>query len=310
MEPEVKKRLAELAPGRVGFGVPLAPLTTFGLGGRAAVLAEPDTVAELAGFLGYVRERGLAWFLLGGGSNVLFRDGGFAGVVIRLGPSFGRIETRPAGKDEVLVDAGAAAPTPALLALTRREGLTGLEFLAGIPGRVGGALAMNAGTREGQAAGAVAGVEILEASGRTRLLRREELKPGYRRLELPEEAVILKGIFRLRRDAPEMVEARVSAQLERRAASQPRGVRSAGSVFRNPPGDFAGRLIEQAGLKGRRIGGAWVAREHANFIVHQGGATSGQVLALMEEITHAVRERFGIELEPEVIVAGQNGEAD
>lgn len=310
MRPETKENLSRLARGRVRFEAPLADLTTFGLGGPAAALVEPDSIEELSGVLDFVRTEGLPLFILGGGSNVLVLDGGYPGVVLRLGPGFGQLSVRgPSGK-EVRVEAGAAAPTSALVALTRREGLSGLEFLAGIPGWVGGALAMNAGGYGGQITQAVLGLTLIRADGRIEEVDREGIKASYRSLELPEGAVILKALFSLVPVAPETVSRRVEEILAKRQASLPRGVKSAGCIFKNPPGRPAGRLIDQTGLKGLRAGQAWVAEEHANFIVHQGRATATEVIELIETVRAAVRDKFDVDLETEIKIIGQGRETE
>ena len=308
MKQEVKDRLKRLMPDRVQFHVGLAPLTTFRLGGPAEVLAEPDSVEELTGLLETVQAENLPWFILGGGSNILFRDGGFQGVVVRLGRRFSKIAVTGGDGHEVLVEAGAAAPTSALVKLCRRQGLSGLEFLAGIPGWIGGALAMNAGAQGGEICKAVTRIDLVTLSGTLTTLSGPAIKAAYRGLELPAGAVILKAVFRLQQSEPEAVEALVQDILARRRAVQPKGVRSAGSIFRNPPGDAAGRLIDKAGLKGRRQGQAWVAREHANFIVHGGQARSEDVIGLMNTVRSEVKAKFGVDLEPEVKIIGSDME--
>ena len=309
MKKEVKDKLSKLMPGRVQFDVGLAPLTTFRLGGPASVLAEPDSVEELTSLLEAVRGAEVPWFILGGGSNVIFRDGGFKGVVLRLGRSFSKVSVTGGDGSEVLVEAGAAAPTAALVRLCRRRGLSGLEFLAGIPGWVGGALAMNAGAQSGEICQAVTRIDLVTPNDGFMVISGREIKAAYRGLELPEGSVILKAAFRLKQSQPEAVEALVQDILAKRRAGQPKGVRSAGCIFRNPPGDAAGRLIDQAGLKGRRQGQAWVAREHANFIVHGGRARAEDVIGLLETVRSEVKARFGVDLEPEVKIVGSDVEA-
>ncbi len=306
MKAETKKRLMDLLPERVQLDVPLAGMTSFGLGGPAEVLVRPETADELVGILDFIRVHELPFFVLGGGSNVLVRDDGYAGVVIHLGPSFSRIKVLDETPDRILVEAGAAAPTASLLKEARRNGWAGLEFMAGVPGSLGGALAMNAGSRDQWIAQSLHSISIINGWGRVHELPRHEIKTEYRRLILPKGAVIVQAVFKFKPVSPEQVETAVRKILERRAASQPKGVRSAGSVFRNPPEDSAGRLIEQAGLKGRTRGGARVATEHANFIVHDGRATASDVLGLMKTVQTEVREHFGVLLEPEIIVLGRD----
>lgn len=306
MEQETRNKLSGLIPGRVRFDVPLDGLTSYGLGGPAAAVVEPNSVEDLVRIMDFIETHALPVFVLGGGSNVLFRDGGFPGVVVRLGVGFADIAVVGESGDDVLVEAGASAPLAQLLALTRREGLSGLEFMAGIPGWVGGALAMNAGAHGGTILDPLNALTILDASGEVAELGRNQIRHEYRRLVLPEGAVILKARFSLRRSTPDAVDERVKANLARRSATQPKGVRSAGCVFRNPPGQAAGRLIDEAGLKGRSVGGAWVAREHANFIVHEGAARAAEIIELMDIIRSEVKTRFQVDLEPEIKIVGVN----
>ena len=308
MDRETRRMIERIAQDHVEFDAPLAGCTTFGLGGPARALVGPESVDELAAVLAACRQKKLPVFILGGGSNVLVLDGGYPGLVLRLGNSFAGIRRLESDGSHVLVEAGAAEPTARLVEHTRKRGWSGLECLAGIPGWVGGALAMNAGTRDGRIMDAVARLEVLTAEGRTACFERNDLEAGYRRLDLPKGAVILKGVFRLTPGEPDAVAAGIKAVMDRRGKSQPKGVRSAGCIFKNPPGDFAGRLIDRAGLKGKTAGGAWIAGEHANFIVHRGNATAGDVVALMELARSAVRERFDVELEPEILVIGTTGD--
>lgn len=306
MNPALKEKLGSLVAVPVAFGAPLAPLTTLGLGGPAEALVEVGTASELRAVLDLARREGLPFFILGAGSNVLFRDGGFPGVVVRFGPSFAGLETRKEG-ESVLIEAGAAVSLARLVERCLDEGLSGLEFLAGIPGWVGGGLAMNAGAFGGQIADALLFLDILDPAGRELRVPRDRIQAGYRRLDLEPGAVILGACFGLTPCEPGQVRVRVRECLERRRQSQPAGVRSAGSVFKNPDLGPAGALIEQAGLKGASEGGVWISEVHANFIVHRGGARARDVLALMARVQAAVQERFGVRLEPEIKIVGENG---
>jgi UDP-N-acetylmuramate dehydrogenase len=307
MNKAYKNRLAELAPGQVQFDRALSDLTTLRLGGPADVLIQPKDIDTLRAILNFVHSEGLPLFVLGGGSNVLFSDEGYRGVVIRLGSGFGQLEIVNTGGKDVFIEGGAAARTAAMVALTRREGLTGFEFMAGIPGRIGGALAMNAGVPGREIMDALSRLELLYPDGWIHSLGRPQIKVSYRGLDLPTNVIVLGGFFQLRSSSPEDVEEEIKRVLGRRKERQPRGVRSAGCVFKNPSGDSAGRLIDEAGLKGLSIGGAWVAREHANFIVHKGGATSGHVIELMRMVREQVYRRLGIELEPEIVIVSADG---
>ena len=307
MEPEIKKAIAELGLGRITFDAPLADLTTFGLGGPAEVLAEPESLEELTRLMRFIRAQDIHWFILGGGSNLLIRDGGVPGVVIRLGQGFARINT-DVREDHVVLDVGAAAPTAQLVSLCRREGYAGLECLAGIPGWVGGALAMNAGTNEGRIMDRVARITLLNRDAEVESIPRDNLKADYRTLELTEGSIILGVELRLSMGTPEAVESKVRESLTRRSASQPKGVKSAGCIFKNPSGDFAGRLIDEAGLKGKSVGRAWVSEDHANFIVHRGKATADQVLRLIDRVRQTVSDKYHVELEAEIRIVGVDRE--
>jgi UDP-N-acetylmuramate dehydrogenase len=306
MNNEARKALESLAAGWLVFGIPLSELTTYRLGGPAEALVEPDSLADLAAVRSLIRDLGLDWFTLGGGSNVLVRDGGFDGVIVRLGRTFGDLVAGPEEGGRRWVEAGASVRTPELLALACREGLAGLEFLAGIPGWLGGALAMNAGTREGGVARAAAWIEFMDPDGRVHRIYDDDIRAEYRRLFLPPGAIITRAAFHLVGQDPERVSGRVRDALERRKESQPRGVRCAGCVFRNPAGEFAGRLIDRAGLKGLSEGKAWISEVHANFIVHRGKATAAEILTLIDRARTEVRSRFGVDLETEIVILGRD----
>lgn len=296
-----------MCPDRVEFNRPLASLTTYGLGGQAWAVARPDTVDQLRRLMAWAAARHWPVFVLGGGSNVLFSDQGFQGLIIRLGRGFQRLEALGADSGRVVVSVGAAVKTPLLVARCREWGWAGLEFLAGIPGVVGGALAMNAGASGGEIVDAVSSVEVMWADGRVRRLARTDLKPDYRGLGLPDDAVILGAVFDLTPDDPPAIKARIRDIMVRRSQGQPRGVKSAGCVFKNPSGESAGRLIDRAGLKGAAEGGAFVSPKHANFIVHRGRASSADVTRLIRRVKDEVARRHGCELETEIKIIDPTG---
>lgn len=273
---------------------PLAPHTTFGIGGRADILLTPSDHSEFARAYATSLASGLPVYVLGGGSNVLVSDEGVRGVVLRMPKD---------SKDSISIR-GTTVTTPAgvLLATLVHEtvhaGLTGLEILAGIPGTLGGAIAMNAGGRYGCIGDKVSSVWIVDRLGRTLPVSGRKIPWGYRTANLSGPVVSVE--LELARDLPAAIEGRMAQILDEKHGTQPLGHSSAGCFFKNPPGDAAGRLIEHAGLKGRRRGGACVSEQHANFIVNLGGATAADVLALAHEVREQVRERFGTELEHEV----------
>ncbi len=274
---------------------PLAPHTWFHLGGPAEFFAEPTTVEELQALVRRCREQNTPIRLLGGGSNILVRDEGVAGMVVRLAaPAFTEITV---GKQTV--SAGGGAKLGHAISTSVREGLAGLEALVGIPGTIGGALHGNAGSRGGdvgqwtcQATVMTRGGEIIERS-------REELVFAYRESSL-DDLVILRAEFQLEQDNPEELTKRMQKQWIVKKASQPLGHQSAGCIFKNPRGMSAGMLIEQAGLKNTRYGQAEVSDRHANFIIAEQGASSQDILKLIELVRERVVDKLGIELETEI----------
>lgn len=301
--------LDELTSGRVRFDEPLAPLTTFGLGGPATALVEPESITELKAVLGYANRIDLPFVFLGAGSNVLFREGGFPGLVLRFGEAFSEIRIIDSGReDSVSVEAYAGAPLSHLMDFTKEHGLSGLEFLSGIPGSVGGAMCMNAGAFGGEISKSASKITLIAPWGDIDELGPDRIRAEYRRLELPEGAVILSAVFSLIQSTSEMVKETCRNYLDRRWAIQPAGIKSAGSVFKNPPDGPAGKFIDEAGLKGCRVGEAWVSEKHANFIVHKGNARASDVIELISIVQKEVKTRFGIDLEPEIRIYGQDME--
>jgi len=277
-------------------GEPLSRHCSLGVGGAAALYAVAGDERDLQILCRSLDRSGAPWMVAGAGTNLLFPDGGYPGCVVRLGGEFDRCEFAGAG----VLEAGAGFATPGLVARASGEGLTGVEFAAGIPGTVGGALRMNAGTREGDMGRAVAEIQYLH-QGRLLWRGRGDLAFAYRSLVLPREAVITRARFALAPDDPRTVRERVEMSRAGRKKTQPKEA-SAGCWFRNPPGDSAGRLIEAAGLKGLRVGGAEVSRVHANFLVRRGPATAEDFLSLARKVREGVADRFGVLLAEEVHV--------
>lgn len=291
--------LANILGARARFGEPLAAHTTWGLGGPAGCLATARDAGEAAAVTAACRAAGCPVKALGRGSNLLAGDKGFPGVMLKLAGSLAGLKA--AG---TAIHAGGGAYLSAAVKLATRLGLTGLEWAAGIPGSVGGAIATNAGAHGADMAAVTARVTLLDAGGEVITMAGAELPAAYRRRELPAGSLVLGAQLKLTPATPEAVAARVAELLAQRKRTQPLGAKTAGSVFRNPPGDYAGRLIEAAGLKGLAVGRAVVSPKHANFIVNRGGATAAEVLALMEQVRRAVAERFGVDLSSEVEVVG------
>lgn len=274
---------------------PLAPHTWFQLGGPAEYYAEPRDVAQLARLVERCQQEDLPVRILGGGSNVLVRDEGVPGVVVRLPESgFGQIEVR--GRRVV---AGGGAKLGHVISTAVREGLAGLETLVGIPGTIGGALHGNAGSRGGDIGQWAERATVLTRTGEVAERGRDELVFAYRQSSL-DELVILAAEFELDHDDPEQLTKRMQQQWIVKKSAQPLAHQSAGCIFKNPRGMSAGLLIDQAGLKGTRVGGAEVSDRHANFIVAEPGATTNDVLRLIELVRSRVADRLGMELELEI----------
>jgi len=278
---------------------PLARHTAWGIGGIADRYIEPADIDELAEFMARLpRHEPLYW--MGLGSNLLVRDGGVRGTVV----STVRLRAVKRVDRTVLhVEAGAACPRVAKLAA--RHGLTGCEFLAGIPGSMGGALAMNAGAFGTETWPAVSEVETIDLNGERRWRPASSYRFGYRVVDGPRGEWFVACRLILTPDADGQAGTRIRRLLARRAETQPTGVRSCGSVFRNPSGDYAGRLIEASGLKGRRVGGAVISDKHANFIINESGARAADVEALIQTVIEEVERRQGVRLEPEVRIIGE-----
>ncbi|MFI5314211.1 MAG: UDP-N-acetylmuramate dehydrogenase [Myxococcota bacterium] len=302
IDPQIADELLALLPGRVALGESLADWTSLRVGGPADALVRADARADLERLADFCRGRALPLLVLGGGFNLLVRDGGVRGVVVRLA---GLRDVALGADGSVRAEAGASHSQVTRFAAD--QGRAGLEFAVGIPGTVGGWIAMNAGTREREMKDLVGSVEVFEpALGRARTLARAELRFGYRRTELPAGAVVLAATFATTADDPDAIRERQKRQLAQRRATQPVDQPSCGSVFVNPPSDFAGRLIEAAGLKGAREGGATISPLHANFIVNTGGARAADVLRLIERARAAVRARSQVELQTEVRIVGDD----
>ena len=296
---ELAQRLRGRMRGTVLAEARLDRYTTFRIGGPATLLATPLDREDLKVALAFARAEGLPVHVLGGGSNTLVRDGGLRGMAIHLN-ALQTLERR--GE---MVEAAAGVRVSRLLAFCCRHGLAGLEVLSGIPGTLGGAVWGNAGAWGGSVADCLASVELVAPSGEESRVLRDAVPFRYRSSGLPAGSVIVQARFRLAADDAAAIRRRVSGYLVRRNASQPVEFRSAGSIFKNPPGDFAGRLVEQVGLKGTRIGNAMISAKHGNYIVNMGGARATHVLALAALAQERVRAATGVALELEIRVVGE-----
>ena len=277
----------------------LADLTSFRIGGPADYFAQVENEAELSGALQAAYRNATAVFSLGAGTNLLVSDRGVRGLVLKLGTGFSTSTI-----DGVSVSAGGAMQFRALVESVVERGLKGLEFGEGIPGTVGGGLVMNAGAFGGEIARVVRLVRGVEREGHSRALTNDEIGFTYRRTALPLGFTITRVDFELTHGDRDALRARVTEIRAKRESRQPGDLPNAGSIFKNPPGNFAGRLLEGAGLKGARIGGAAFSCQHANFIVNLGDARADDVRALIELARTRVKETTGVVLEPEIRLVG------
>jgi UDP-N-acetylmuramate dehydrogenase len=288
-------RIASGLDAELKADFPLAPWTSVRVGGPAEVFAKPRSPAALVELLRRAKGEGAPVAVIGGGANTLVGDGGVAGVTLKLPPELVAEEVALDG--HVTLPAGAAIAR--LIQLMKSNGRVGAEFLAGIPGTVGGAVSMNAGTKMGECMTVVEAVELATPDG-IGWCTRAELAVQYRQTALPPGSVVTRVRFALPEGDLAQSQAKMDADLGYRKRTQPLSQPNFGSVFQNPPGDHAGRLIEQAGLKGHLIGRAQISSLHANWIVNLGGAAARDVVSLMELAQTRVRDAFGVQLQPEV----------
>ncbi|MBV9439145.1 MAG: UDP-N-acetylmuramate dehydrogenase [Candidatus Eremiobacteraeota bacterium] len=301
LHPDDRAALRDRFGDRVRFDEPLAPYTWWKIGGPADALVDVESTDELADVLRCVQKRRIPTFVLGEGSNLLVGDGGIRGIVFRLRGTFNALDVR-AGEAEVVATAGGAASLPALCAQVAGLGGTGVDGLAGIPATVGGAVRMNAGTE--REIGEFAREVVVQTPVRP---EPHAIHVGwqYRRTSIPRDAVVARATLHFARGDAGAVRERLQQRLVRRKRTQPVAQPNSGSCFRNPPGDYAARLIEAAGAKGWREGKAEVSDLHANFVVNTGGASARDVATLLARLREAVRERFGVELHLEVHLVGE-----
>jgi len=302
-----RQALKKAFGSRVRFDEPLSRHTSFRIGGPAAVWVEVADALEIRRVQAFAAATALPLFVLGGGTNVLVSDRGLRCIVLHLGRSLAALQWRANGTGQH-VRAGAAAPLKRLVNEAIERDLAGLEFAEGIPGTVGGGLLMNAGAFGGEMADVVELVEGVDAAGGVQQLPRSALKFGYRHFDLPPGFIVTHLRFLLQPDDGDAIRARREEAKRRREVHQPLGYPNAGSVFKNPLGQFAGKLLEAAGFKGCRRGGAMFSHQHANFIVNVAGATAADVRWLMDEASRRVREMSGVRLEPEIRLLGDWGD--
>ena len=280
---------------------PMASHTTFRIGGPADYFVLPETVEELAGILKLCKEENVPYFILGNGSNLLVGDKGFRGVVVQLYKNFDGMSI-----EGTTVTAKAGAMLVRVAKESGKAGLTGLEFASGIPGTIGGAMVMNAGAYGGEMKDVVTSVTVLTKDGEIKKLSGEEMNFRYRgSIVENEDYIVLEAVMELKEGNLEEIQARMAELTVQRKTKQPIEFPSAGSTFKRPEGYFAGKLIQDAGLRGFQVGGAQVSEKHCGFVINAGGATAADVMSLMQQVSDKVNEEFGVTLEPEVKRIGE-----
>ncbi len=285
---------------------PLARYTTFRIGGPAELFVEAHSIDELTRFIELARQCATSCFILGNGSNVLVLDGGVRGLVVANRCDHYQLDILTA--EHAVLKAESGATLPGLANRLARQGWAGLEWAIGIPGTVGGAVVGNAGAHGASISDTLLRVTVLDETGKQRELPKSEMEFAYRstRLKQGRGTVVLTAEFEMQHAEPAELIARMNAFTEHRRRTQPTDP-SVGSMFKNPPGDYAGRLIEQAGLKGTHVGSVEVSPVHANFFVNHGGASASDVLQLAETVRERVRSAFGVALELEIEIVGEEG---
>lgn len=274
---------------------PMKKHTTFRIGGPARFFAQPRNVRELETLIIYCKEKNLNYLILGNGSNVLFADEGYDGMVIQIGSNMSEICVEGT---KIVADAGAILARTANCAY--EAGLTGMEFAAGIPGSVGGAIVMNAGAYGGEMKDIVEAVDILDADGIVRRYTCDEMQFSYRHSSVDASRIVLRVVFSLQTGDKTAIQARMNELSEARRSKQPLEYPSAGSTFKRPEGYFAAKLIDDSGLRGYRCGGAMVSEKHCGFVVNVDQATCADVCAVMQHVEAVVKEKYDVTLEPEV----------
>jgi UDP-N-acetylmuramate dehydrogenase len=280
---------------------PLGKYTSLKVGGIADVVVFPLNLTDLIQLMEGIRKHKVPFFVIGAGSNLIIRDGGMRGIVIKLS-HFTRIEKIDAAT--LFVESGVFLPR--LLKYTLEASLTGLEFLCSIPGNVGGAIKMNAGIPGREISDVVESVRLLTFQGEIVDIGKKEACFGYRRSKFPK-GVLLGGVFKLQQASRHEVQEKIAVLLKKRRETQPLSYPNVGSIFKNPPGFYAGRLIEEVGLKGFQIGGAQISGKHANFIINKGSATAGDIIQLIKKAGKEVEAKKGLVLELEAKIIGENG---
>lgn len=303
-----RSKIGKIVTGKILQNEPMLRHTTFRIGGPCDFYVEVKTIEELKKLILFVNKKKIPYLIVGSGSNILVKDKGIRGIVIRLTGDFSNLTKGSRGSPDpysLSIIAGAGCPLPLFIKKCIERGLGGVEFLAGIPGTVGGAVTMNAGTKTGSIGSIIKSVTVMDEKGNIKKLDRKSLKFSYRNSGIPEKNIIISAEFSLKKDKKNNIIKKIKNLFRHRFKTQPVGQHNAGCVFKNPEGDYASRLIDEAGMKGVSVGGAVVSKLHANYINNMGSATAEDVIKLINKIQKKVKEKFNKNLELEIKVVGK-----
>lgn len=308
MQQNAFKELSKLVKGKMLFHVPLSRYTSLRVGGPADIMIYPSDVMELQKVINFSHTHAIPYFTIGRGTNLLIKDGGVRGIVIKLSRGFKKIKIAEVFRNHTKALVGAGVSLRRLLTFSIEKGLSGVEFLTGIPGSMGGALTMNSGTKERQMQDVTQSLTLITPQAEVVEKRRNHLQFDYRQLHLLNGSIIVSALIQMKRGNQKAILREIEKIKKWRKQTQPLNFPSAGSVFKNPPGKSAGQLVEQVGLKGFQVGKAKISEKHANFIINLGGATADDILSLMKIMQKRVYQETGIELETEIKIVGESGE--
>ena len=307
MDMTLRQKLRDMVSGKVLFDEPMSRHTSIGVGGIADAVVWPERTEELSRIIHFLWQFQIPFIPIGNGTNLIVKDGGFKGTVISM-LGMNSISLVDRGPEQVLLRAGAGATLSEIVLLSEKKSLSGMEFCAGIPGSVGGAVKMNAGAWGNEIKDVIETVELMIISGEILESRKDDLKFAYRNLDISEGTIIVGASFLLARGIEEQIHSRINEILGKRKDRHPLEYRNAGSVFKNPNGGIpAGRIIDEVGLKGIQIGNAKISEKHGNFIVNLGNAKASDVIALIDMIKTKVKKERGITLQTEVMIVGEDG---
>jgi len=302
---EIKEVLRSIIKGKILCDEPMSLHTSLAVGGNADALIYIENEDQLALVAGRLKEKEINFFIAGNLTNVIVRDGGYRGAILLMTGSKG-VSCDFSPQNGYLISAQAGAALAKVVSRSVEEELTGLEFCAGIPGSVGGAVWMNAGAYEKEMKDVINEVSLLDADGEKKTMKREEISFGYRTTSFPVGTIILGAQFKLEKGERSKIKEKINEILQLRQAKHPLEFPSAGSIFKNLPGQAAGHLIENMGIKGMTAGGAQISSKHANFIINSGNATASDILRLIEFIQSMAKKEKGVNLETEVVIIGED----